>query len=780
MPSKLTAEQVLGILDIADNAIVSIDEDQRIVFFNQGAERIFGWRRDEVIGQELEILMPERFRAGHGRHMAGFHQGPATARRMGERGTIYAVRKDGTEFPAEASISRLQSGSEWLMTAILQDISERRAHECALEAQKEKAEAAVRAKDIFLANMSHEIRTPLNAVIGMTSLLLNTALDEEQRDHTETIRNSGEALLSIINDLLDYSKIDAGRLDLEHHAFEVRRCIEDALDLVAPGTGGKQIELSCMIDPAVPATVLADATRLRQILVNLLSNAVKFTQSGEVLIELGAEQAEDGRSLLHFAVSDTGIGIPPHRLEDIFDSFTQVDASTTRQYGGTGLGLTISRRLAQIMGGTLTVTSELGSGSRFVLSIPVQAVDGERAGDLLKQQAACLAGRRVLIVDDNPTNRRILVRQALLWDMNPSAAASAAEALDLVQHGHGFDLAVLDMHMPDVDGLALAAAIRKTEPGLALPMILLTSIGLRFETGSDADALFAARLNKPVKPAVLLEAMLRTLGQRRQAVAAAAAPAESAQGSIEILVAEDNAINQKVIRQQLRRLGYRADVVGNGVEVVEALERQDYGVILMDMQMPEMDGIEATRRVRRRFTGSKAPWIIAMTANALPGDRERCLEAGMDAYLPKPVILDDLRTALALAIDEAQARRRTAQVLDPARLRELDPDGDGQLAAELGAAFADEVPGLLEKAGAAVRARDAAGLAAVAHYLLSSIDIIGAQRMRLHCMHLELLGRAGNLDGAPDELAALAREFDAVRAALRGAAEGEGDGEGPG
>jgi PAS domain S-box-containing protein len=777
MPSKLTAEQVLGILDIADNAIVSIGEDQRIVFFNQGAERIFGWRRDEVIGKELEILMPERFRAGHGRHMEGFHQGPTTARRMGERGTIYAVRKDGTEFPAEASISRLKSGSEWLLTAILQDISERRAYERELEAQKEKAEAAVRAKGVFLANMSHEIRTPLNAVIGMTSLLLNTALDEEQRDHTETIRNSGEALLSIINDLLDYSKIDAGRLDLEHQAFEVRRCVEDALDVVAPGTGGKQIELSCTIDPAVPATVLADATRLRQILVNLLSNAVKFTHSGEVLIELSADHAEGERTTLHFTVSDTGIGIPEHRLEDIFDSFTQVDASTTRQYGGTGLGLTISRRLAQIMGGTLTVESELGSGSRFVLSIPVQAVAGERAGDLLKEQAAGLAGRRVLIVDDNPTNRRILMRQALLWGMAPSAAASAAEALDLVQHGHGFDLGVLDMHMPDVDGLGLAAAIRKTEQGRALPLILLTSIGLRLralDAGGDADALFAARLNKPVKPAVLLEALLRALGQRKQAAAPVAAAPVAAQGNIEILVAEDNAINQKVIRQQLRRLGYRADVVGNGVEVIEALERQDYGVILMDMQMPEMDGIEATRRLRRRFTGASAPYIIAMTANALPGDRERCLDAGMDAYLPKPVILDDLRTALTLGIEQAQGRRRSALVLDPARLRELDPDGDGGLAAELGAAFADEVPGLLDKAQDALRAQDAAALAAVAHYLLSSIDIIGAQRMRLHCMHLELLGRAGNLDGAQEELGALAREFDAVRAALRATGEGEG------
>jgi CheY-like chemotaxis protein len=360
------------------------------------------------------------------------------------------------------------------------------------------------------------------------------------------------------------------------------------------------------------------------------------------------------------------------------------------------------------------------------------------------------------------------VRQALSWGMNPSAAASSAEALDLVQHGQGFDFAVLDMHMPDADGLALAAAIRKTGPGRVLPLILLSSIGLRIHAGDEDDALFAARLNKPVKPALLLEALLRALGRRKEAVAAPTPmPAPTAaQGGIEILVAEDNAINQKVVRQQLRRLGYLADMVGNGVEVIEALERQDYGVILMDMQMPEMDGLEATRRLRRRFTGSSAPWIIAMTANALPGDRERCLEAGVDAYLPKPVILDELSAALALAISSARSRRRTAQVLDPARLRELDPEDDGLLAAELCAAFADEVPGLLDKAAAALRAQDAAALAAVAHYLLSSIDIIGAQRMRVHCMNLELLGRADNLEGAQDELAALAREFALVVAAL--------------
>jgi len=771
MTHALSPEQLSSIIDIAENAVICTDEAQRIILFNQGAERVFGWTAQEVIGQDLAMLMPERFRPGHAERVAGFQHGGRTARRMGERGTIHAVRKDGSEFPAEATISKSAAGGRVILTAILQDISERKAYERELELARDRAEAAMQAKSMFLANMSHEIRTPLNAVIGMTSLLLHTDIDDEQRDYTETIRSSSEALLSIINDLLDYSKLEVGRLDLERHAFEVRRCVEEALDLLAPGASEKKLDLAYMIEPGVPATILADATRLRQILVNLLSNAIKFTHHGEVVVTVsGTPRAEGGHRLV-FAVRDTGIGIPPHRLADIFQSFTQVDPSTTRKYGGTGLGLTISRRLAEMMGGGLTVDSEPGRGSTFSAAIVADAFDDQLAENVLRDRAATVRGRRMLIVDDNATNRRILMKQALSWGMQPLAAASAIEALDLVRDGHPFDVAVLDMQMPDMDGARLASELRKHRDRATLPLVLLTSVGQRPQ-GADGETVreFSAWLSKPIKPAALLEALQQVLGER-QAAARPARPAPRAapaDADAAILVAEDNTINQKVIRQLLRHLGYRADVVGNGLEAVAALERQDYPVILMDMQMPDMDGLEATRRLRARFRGANAPYIIAMTANAMPGDRERCLDAGMNDYVPKPIEMDVLERALATAHAHVAARRRGDAVLDAGRigqLRAIDDDG-ASLLEEVVNAFVGEVPQLLHKLAHAVRERDGQLLAATAHYLLSSIDFVGANRMRVPCTNLELMGKAENFEDAQQELALLTAAYEEAKDAL--------------
>jgi len=772
MPHPLSPEQLSNIIDIAENAVICTDEDQRIIFFNQGAERLFGWTADDISGRDLAILMPERFRPGHAERVAGFQHGPQRARRMGERGTIYAVRKDGSEFPAEATISRSAAGGRVVLTAILQDISERKAYERELELARDRAEAAMQAKSMFLANMSHEIRTPLNAVIGMTSLLLHTDIDDEQRDYTETIRSSSEALLSIINDLLDYSKLEVGRLDLERHAFEVRRCVEEALDLLATSASDKNLDLAYMIEPGVPATILADATRLRQILVNLLSNAIKFTHHGEVVVTVSATPRADGGYRLVFAVRDTGIGIPPERQGDIFHSFTQVDASTTRKYGGTGLGLTISRQLARMMGGDLTVDSAPGRGSTFSAEIVADAFDDQLAEHVLRERAATVRGRRILIVDDNATNRRILMKQSLLWGMVPLAAASAVEALDLVRDGHPFDVAVLDMQMPDMDGARLAAELRKHRDRAALPLVLLTSVGQR-PHGADGEAVreFSAWLSKPIKPAALLEALQQVLGERRAAERplrpTPAARPEAAGDGIAILVAEDNTINQKVIRQLLRHLGYRADVVANGLEVLEALERQDYQVILMDMQMPEMDGLEATRRLRRRFRGASAPYIIAMTANALPGDRERCLDAGMNDYVPKPIELEVLDRALVAGREHVAGRRRADAVLDPARIGQLRAiDDDASLLDDVIASFVGEVPQLLHKLDHAVRAHDGPLLASTAHYLLSSIDFVGANRMRVPCTNLELMGKGELFDDAPEALAELTAAYDDARDAL--------------
>jgi PAS domain S-box-containing protein len=774
MTNSLSPEQLSSIIDIAENAIICTSETQQIIFFNQGAERVFGWKAAEVIGQDLGMLMPQRFRHTHGERVSAFHHGPRAARRMGERGTIYAMRKDGSEFPAEATISKLEAGGRVILTAILQDISERQAYERELEAARDKAEAAMQAKSMFLANMSHEIRTPLNAVIGMTSLLLHTDINDEQRDYTETIRSSSEALLSIINDLLDYSKMEVGRLDLERHAFELRHCVEDALDLLASGAGEKNIDLAYMIEPGVPATILADATRLRQVLVNLVSNAIKFTHQGEVVVTVSAQALGENAHQLCFAVRDTGIGIPAHRLDDIFASFTQVDASTTRKYGGTGLGLTISRRLAEMMGGSLSAESEVGRGSTFTLSLPADAFDDALAENVLLDRSVTLRGRRLLVVDDNATNRRILVNQTLLWGMAPTAAASAFEALDLVRHGHPFDAAILDMQMPDMDGVRLAAELRKHRDRESLPLVLLTSVGQR-QRAAGGESVFSAWLNKPIKPAALFEALRQVLEQRAADPAPApAAPLAPTPAAPAILVAEDNTINQKVVQQQLRHLGYRADVVASGVEAIEALERQEYPVILMDMQMPEMDGLEATRRLRRRFRGAHAPYIIAMTANAMPGDRERCLDAGMNDYVPKPIELAVLDRALAAAFEDLAARRPDQSVIGQARIDQLRAIGEDLLREVIGA-FVGEVPQLLHKLEHAVQARDGQLLASTAHYLHSSIDFVGANRMRLPCTNLELMGRGENFDDAAGQLAELADAYAATNAALLALlADGEG------
>jgi PAS domain S-box-containing protein len=780
MPHSLSPEQLSSIIDIAENAIVCTNERQQIVFFNQGAERMFGWQAQEVIGKELAVLMPQRFRAEHAERVAGFRHDTRRARRMGERGTIYAVRKDGSEFPAEATISKSESGGRLILTAILQDISERMAYERELEAARDQAEAAMQAKSMFLANMSHEIRTPLNAVIGMTSLLLHTDINEEQRDYTETIRSSGEALLAIINDLLDYSKLEVGRLDLERHAFEVRRCVEEALDLLAPSASDKDIDLAYMIEPGVPATILADATRLRQVLVNLLSNAIKFTHHGEVVVTVSARALEAGRYRLDFAVRDTGIGIPAERIDDIFRSFTQVDASTTRKYGGTGLGLAISRRLAEMMGGSLVAESEVGRSSTFTLSVQADAFDDELAENVLRERSVTVRGRRILIVDDNATNRRILVKQALSWGMEPQAAASAVEAIDLVRHAHPFDVAILDMQMPDMDGARLASELRKYRDRAALPLVLLTSVGQRQRAAGEGEGegAFSAWLNKPIKPAALLEALQHVMGERRTAPARAAPVSrpDAAAAATSILVAEDNTINQKVIKLLLHRLGYRADVVGNGLEAVEALERQDYPMVLMDVQMPEMDGLEATRRLRQRFRGAHGPYIIAMTANAMPGDRERCLDAGMDDYMPKPIEFEALDQVLATGLEKVAARRQQDAVINPARIGQLRAIGDeDSLLDEVITSFIGEVPQLLHKLEHAVREHDGQLLASNAHYLQSSIDFVGANRMRVPCTNLELLGKAENFEGADEELAALTQAYGETRTALlalRGGAGG--------
>jgi len=771
----LAEAQLAAILGIAEDAVIIVDGDQRIRFFNQGAERVFGYSSSELAGEPLEVLLPEPSRPAHHARLKEFRRSGQGARRMGERGEIAGRRKDGSVFPAEASICKLESAGGVIYCAILRDVTERRRQAEALQRAKEEAEAATQAKSLFLANMSHEIRTPLNAVIGMTSLMLDTPMSEEQRDYARTIRSSGEALLTIINDILDYSKIELGKLETEQQSLDLRRCIEESLDLLSAKAAEKNLNLAYIVEDGTPDTLISDVTRLRQVLVNLLSNAIKFTHHGEVLVSADAKPAGSGDYLVHFAVKDTGIGIPEERLGALFKSFSQVDASTTRKYGGTGLGLAISKRLAELLGGDMWVESRVGQGSTFHFTIRAPGGGGP-ARAYPSEGSPRLTGRRILIVDDNTTNRRILVKHALQWGMLPSAAASAIEALDLIRHGHAFDVGILDMAMPEMDGLGLATEIRKYRDPKALPLIMLTSMGQRDRSKSRESSSFTAHLNKPIKPSLLYDALLSTLEESpdaarepRKEVTLDCGMAERL--PLSILVAEDNAVNQKVVLRILARMGYRADLAGNGVEVLDALERQNYDLILMDVHMPELDGIETTHRILQRFRDRERPRIIAMTADAMHGDRDKCLHAGMDGYLSKPIYIQELRAALertAVALS-ATSEPEGVAAIDRARVRHLrglrDP-GQPRLLDELIALFESDAPRQIGSLWQAISARDSRGLREAAHRFKSSLDSLGAVRMSQICDRLAAMAEEGRYEEASGLMPDLDEELDRVRHAL--------------
>ena len=638
-------------------AIVTVDDEYKVLSWNPAAERLFGYSRAEALGRNVDDLVANSNEV-HAEAAAFSKQGiqneyvHSITKRTHKDGRLLDVDMSGLPFPLE--------GGKTGVVAIYNDITE-------LQRARQEAIAANEAKSAFLATMSHEIRTPMNAVIGMSGLLLDTGLDEEQRDYVETIRDSGDSLLNIINDILDFSKIEAGRMDIEALPFDLRVCVESALDLVSARAIQKGLDTAYIFEDDVPSAIQGDETRLRQILLNLFSNAIKFTESGEVVLTVSSvpDPGANGKSkaakadhvTLLFSVRDTGIGLTSEGMSRLFQSFSQADSSTTRKYGGTGLGLAISRRLTELMGGTMWAESKgPGKGSifTFTITVPIAELPAPKRRNISGIQPQ-LKGRRLLIVDDNATNRRILNMQTSKWGMSARDTESPLQAIEWLREGQHFDLAVLDMHMPEMDGLALAHEIRQHTA--TLPLILFSSLGRR-EVGEHANY-FSAYLTKPLKQSQLFDTLAGIFtDESSHAIEAEPRrlqldPELGARHPLRILLAEDNAVNQKLALRILAQMGYHADVVTNGEEALRATQTQRYDIILMDVQMPEMDGIEATRRIRELGTLSKQPHIVGLTANAMQGDREKCLAAGMNDYITKPIRVEELVAAL-LNIDPQQ------------------------------------------------------------------------------------------------------------------------------
>jgi PAS domain S-box-containing protein len=762
-------QHLQSLLENSPTAIAAIDLGDTVTAWNPAAEKLFGYTRQESIGRNIDDLVANSVDVRT--------EAAEINRQARETGHAHVItrrtRSDGALVDVEVLVAPVVLGGEVQgFYAIYHDIGE-------LVRARREAEEATQTKSAFLATMSHEIRTPMNAVIGMTEILLGTDLSSEQRAFADTIRTSGEALLMIINDILDFSKIEAGKLELEGQPFILRDCVESALDIVAAEAAAKGLDLACLVGPEAPDAVVGDAMRLRQIAVNLLTNAVKFTDQGEVVLTVASEQVAEtggggGVHELRFAVTDTGIGIPAERMDRLFESFSQVDASTTRRYGGTGLGLAISKRLSELMGGDMWVESEVGKGSTFSFALRMEAVPRLATR---RDGADVLRGKRILVVDDNAANREVVKRHVLSWGMLPRDTESPREAIEWVRRGDPFDVALLDMKMPELDGVMLAREIQGRLGIKTLPLVLVTSLGRR---GADRDpsVVFAGHLTKPIKASQLYETLAAVLGAETGAAAEHRAPwSKGEEGSTEraplrILVAEDHAVNQRLALLLLEKLGYSADLARNGVEALEAVRLHPYDVVLMDVEMPEMDGLEATRRIHGERHGARLPRIIAVTANAMQGDRDACLAAGMDDYLTKPIRLEELDAALRCCEPRAAATPppppQGVDVLGAGALEQLRAMCGAEFVGELAGIFLAETPSLIETLRRACVEGDVQELRRGAHTLKTHGRTFGAGALADVCQRLETLGATGTLDGAGELVEQIAAEYGRAAAALEG------------
>jgi PAS domain S-box-containing protein len=768
-----------AILETTVDGILTIDDHGIIESVNPATVRLFGYAADEMIGSNVKMLMPSPDRERHDSYLANYV-------RTGERKIIgigrevIGRRKDGTIFPMDLSISEVVVGGRRMFTGLVHDVTERKRAEEALRRSqeeleirvrqrtaelaraneelsqaKEAAEAASRAKSLFLANMSHEIRTPMNAIIGMTELLLDTRLTARQREFLKIVAESGEALLRLINDILDFSKIEAGKIVLDAVNFDLDEHLGDTMRALAVRAHGKDLELACRIHPETPLFLCGDPARLRQVVINLVGNAIKFTEAGEVVLEVWPEAggARGGGEIeLHFAIRDTGIGVPAEKQRLIFETFQQADSTPTRRFGGTGLGLAISSRLVELMGGRIWVESDVGRGSTFHFTARFPLAE-EKPGEERRAFPAAVHDIRVLVIDDNGTNRRILEEMLKSWAMRPRSVAGGHEALhalrEACREGIPYRLVLTDAHMPEMNGFALAEAIRRDPELTSTVIVMLTSGDQPSDAARCEELHIAAHLMKPVKQSELLEAVMLATGFAApdHAGLAAMVAQRGRPRPLRILLAEDSLVNQKLAIALLEAQGHQVVVVGNGREALAALVVQPFDLVLMDVQMPQMDGLEVATaiRARERTNGGHIP-IIAMTAHALKGDRELCLAAGMDEYIAKPIRAHALFDVIEAVVPQAVAASASAseEVINwPETLDGLQ--GDRRLLRTLVEAALKEVPALLAAAAEAAAQGDAAKLRHAAHTLRGSLRHFAGNPAVEPVSRLETIAREGNL-----------------------------------